>query len=252
MIEGYLTVDGVRAYYRRARGDGVPVVYCDGNPAHSEDWLPFMQRDARPSIAIDMPGLRRSCTSGRFASPASAIDAPSPTARHSTNGRSSDHGTTSAPPQLRPEPRSVGDSSMDQGDNRDRSAAHRSAHESAPIVLPSSRREPALIASECCPPTTLAPISTGTGRPTWQTTWRGEDPQPADPERPIVERDEEFVGFVIADTNRRARVSAVACPGSSHLSLASWDDGSNEDASGGASRDRTADLLPANRHRSGV
>lgn len=41
-------------------------------------------------------------------------------------------------------------------------------------------------------------------RPTRQTVWPGEDPQPAEAERPIVNRDEEFVAFIIADVNRRA------------------------------------------------
>jgi hypothetical protein len=41
-------------------------------------------------------------------------------------------------------------------------------------------------------------------RPTRQTAWPGEDAEPAEAERPIVNRDEEFVAFVIADVNRRA------------------------------------------------
>lgn len=45
-------------------------------------------------------------------------------------------------------------------------------------------------------------------RPTRQTAWPGEDIQPADAERPIVNRDEEFVAFVIADVNRRAQTEA--------------------------------------------
>jgi pimeloyl-ACP methyl ester carboxylesterase len=57
--EAEVTVDGVRTFYRRVPGDGVPVVYCHGNPTHGEDWLPFMQRGG-PSIAIDMPGWGRS------------------------------------------------------------------------------------------------------------------------------------------------------------------------------------------------
>ncbi len=57
--EAELKVDGVKAFYRRVPGDGTPVVYCHGNPTHSEDWLPFMERGG-PSIAIDMPGWGRS------------------------------------------------------------------------------------------------------------------------------------------------------------------------------------------------
>jgi pimeloyl-ACP methyl ester carboxylesterase len=54
-----LVVDGVRVFYRRVPGDGVPVVYCHGNPTHSEDWLPFLERGG-PAVAIDMPGWGRS------------------------------------------------------------------------------------------------------------------------------------------------------------------------------------------------
>jgi pimeloyl-ACP methyl ester carboxylesterase len=57
--ENELTVDRVRVFYRRVAGEGTPTVYCHGNPTHSEDWLPFMERGG-PSIAIDMPGWGRS------------------------------------------------------------------------------------------------------------------------------------------------------------------------------------------------
>jgi pimeloyl-ACP methyl ester carboxylesterase len=57
--ERELVLDGVRVFYRRVDGDGVPVVYCHGNPSHGEDWVPFMERGG-PSIAIDMPGWGRS------------------------------------------------------------------------------------------------------------------------------------------------------------------------------------------------
>ena len=57
--EKELAVDGVRVFYRQVAGDGTPTVYCHGNPTHSEEWLPFMER-AGPSIAIDMPGWGRS------------------------------------------------------------------------------------------------------------------------------------------------------------------------------------------------
>jgi pimeloyl-ACP methyl ester carboxylesterase len=52
-------LDGIEVFYRRVPGEGTPVVYCHGNPTHSEEWLPFMQRGG-PSIAIDMPGWGRS------------------------------------------------------------------------------------------------------------------------------------------------------------------------------------------------
>lgn len=52
-------VDGVRIFARRVEGDGTPVVYCHGNPTHSDDWLPFLERGGA-AIAIDMPGWGRS------------------------------------------------------------------------------------------------------------------------------------------------------------------------------------------------
>jgi pimeloyl-ACP methyl ester carboxylesterase len=54
-----LVVDGVRVFYRRVPGDGVPTVYCHGNPTHGEDWLPFLERGGA-AIAVDMPGWGRS------------------------------------------------------------------------------------------------------------------------------------------------------------------------------------------------
>ncbi len=58
--EGELTLDGVRVFYRRVGGEGTPTVYCHGNPTHGEDWVPFMERQAGPALAIDMPGWGRS------------------------------------------------------------------------------------------------------------------------------------------------------------------------------------------------
>jgi pimeloyl-ACP methyl ester carboxylesterase len=57
--EGELRRDGVRVFYRRVAGEGTPTVNCHGNPSHSEDWVPFMERGG-PSIAFDMPGWGRS------------------------------------------------------------------------------------------------------------------------------------------------------------------------------------------------
>lgn len=57
--EGELVLDGVKVFYRRVLGEGTPVVYCHGNPTHSADWVPFMERGG-PSVAIDMPGWGRS------------------------------------------------------------------------------------------------------------------------------------------------------------------------------------------------
>jgi pimeloyl-ACP methyl ester carboxylesterase len=57
--EAELSIDGIRAFYRRVGGEGTPTLYCHGNPTHGEDWLPFMKRGG-PAIAIDMPGWGRS------------------------------------------------------------------------------------------------------------------------------------------------------------------------------------------------
>lgn len=57
--EAELVVGGVRTFYRRVPGEGTPTVYCHGNPTHSAEWLPFLERGG-PAIAIDMPGWGRS------------------------------------------------------------------------------------------------------------------------------------------------------------------------------------------------
>ncbi|MEX2108012.1 MAG: alpha/beta hydrolase [Solirubrobacterales bacterium] len=57
--EAELVLDGVKVFYRRVPGEGTPTVYFHGNPTHSEDWLPFMERGG-PAVAIDMPGWGRS------------------------------------------------------------------------------------------------------------------------------------------------------------------------------------------------
>lgn len=57
--EAEIVVDGVRVFYRRVPGEGTPTVYCHGNPTHSEDWLPFIERGG-PAVAIDMPRWGRS------------------------------------------------------------------------------------------------------------------------------------------------------------------------------------------------
>lgn len=45
-------------------------------------------------------------------------------------------------------------------------------------------------------------------RPTRQTAWPGEEAEPAPVETAIINRDEDFVAFVIADVNRRAEAEA--------------------------------------------
>jgi pimeloyl-ACP methyl ester carboxylesterase len=57
--EDELRIDGVRVFYRRVAGEGTPTVYCHGNPSHSREWVPFLERGG-PAIAIDMPGWGRS------------------------------------------------------------------------------------------------------------------------------------------------------------------------------------------------
>ncbi len=57
--ERELVLDGIRVFYRQVPGEGTPTVYCHGNPTHSQDWMPFLER-AGPAIAIDMPGWGRS------------------------------------------------------------------------------------------------------------------------------------------------------------------------------------------------
>jgi pimeloyl-ACP methyl ester carboxylesterase len=58
--EHELVLDGVRVFYRRVPGEGVPVVYCHGNPTHGEEAVSLLERAGGPSIAIDMPGWGRS------------------------------------------------------------------------------------------------------------------------------------------------------------------------------------------------
>jgi len=58
--EATVVVDGVRVFSRRTGGDGAPVLFVHGNPTHSEDWLPFLERLDRPAVALDLPGWGRS------------------------------------------------------------------------------------------------------------------------------------------------------------------------------------------------
>ncbi|MGC1853243.1 MAG: alpha/beta hydrolase [Solirubrobacterales bacterium] len=57
--ERELVLDGIRVFYRRVPGEGTPLVYCHGNPTHSEEAIPLLQANG-PGIAIDMPGWGRS------------------------------------------------------------------------------------------------------------------------------------------------------------------------------------------------
>jgi pimeloyl-ACP methyl ester carboxylesterase len=58
--EATVSVDGVRAFLRRVAGDGIPTVYVHGNPTHSGDWVPFMERMSGPALAPDLPGWGQS------------------------------------------------------------------------------------------------------------------------------------------------------------------------------------------------
>ena len=53
-------VDGVSTFFRRLPGEGPPVVFAHGNPTHSEDWQPFLERMSGPALAFDYPGWGRS------------------------------------------------------------------------------------------------------------------------------------------------------------------------------------------------
>ena len=38
-------------------GEGPPAVSCHGDPTHSEDWVPLLERMRGPALALDLPGL---------------------------------------------------------------------------------------------------------------------------------------------------------------------------------------------------
>ena len=46
----------MRTFFRRVGGEGPPAVFVHGNPTHSEDWLPFLERLDGPALALDLPG----------------------------------------------------------------------------------------------------------------------------------------------------------------------------------------------------
>jgi pimeloyl-ACP methyl ester carboxylesterase len=57
---GTVMVDGASTFFRRVPGDGPPAVFIHGNPTHSEDWQPFLERSSGPALAFDLPGWGRS------------------------------------------------------------------------------------------------------------------------------------------------------------------------------------------------
>jgi pimeloyl-ACP methyl ester carboxylesterase len=57
---GTVEVDGVSTFFRRLPGEGPPALFVHGNPTHSEDWMPVLERMAGPALALDLPGWGRS------------------------------------------------------------------------------------------------------------------------------------------------------------------------------------------------
>jgi pimeloyl-ACP methyl ester carboxylesterase len=58
----------VATFFRRLPGEGPPAVLVHGNPTHSEDWAPILERMGGPALALDLPGWGRSARPypGRF------------------------------------------------------------------------------------------------------------------------------------------------------------------------------------------
>jgi pimeloyl-ACP methyl ester carboxylesterase len=57
---GTVVIDGVATFFRQLPGEGPPAVLVHGNPTHSEDWSPILERMRGPAIALDLPGWGRS------------------------------------------------------------------------------------------------------------------------------------------------------------------------------------------------
>ena len=57
---GTVMVAGVSTFFRRLPGEGPPVVFVHGNPSHSGDWEPFLERTNGSALAFDLPGWGRS------------------------------------------------------------------------------------------------------------------------------------------------------------------------------------------------
>jgi pimeloyl-ACP methyl ester carboxylesterase len=56
IFKRFVDVDGVRVFLRQVPGDGPVTVFAHGNPTHSGDWTPFLERIDGPAIAFDLPG----------------------------------------------------------------------------------------------------------------------------------------------------------------------------------------------------
>lgn len=58
--ERTVELDGIEIFLREVEGAGTPTVFVHGNPTHSADWIPFLERVEGPAIAFDLPGFGRS------------------------------------------------------------------------------------------------------------------------------------------------------------------------------------------------
>jgi pimeloyl-ACP methyl ester carboxylesterase len=64
--QGTVEVDGVETFLRRVAGEGPPTLFVHGNPTHSQDWVPFLERMEGAAVALDLPGWGRSERPPRF------------------------------------------------------------------------------------------------------------------------------------------------------------------------------------------
>lgn len=55
-----VSVDGIEIFLRHRPGEAPPAVFVHGNPTHSEDWVPILERMQGPVLAFDLPGFGRS------------------------------------------------------------------------------------------------------------------------------------------------------------------------------------------------
>ncbi len=53
-------LSGIETFLRRREGAGIPTLFVHGNPTHSADWLPFLERLEGPAIVLDLPNFGRS------------------------------------------------------------------------------------------------------------------------------------------------------------------------------------------------
>jgi pimeloyl-ACP methyl ester carboxylesterase len=58
--ERYVHVAGLETFVREVEGEGPPAVFVHGNPTHSFDWVPFLERMDGPALAYDLPCFGRS------------------------------------------------------------------------------------------------------------------------------------------------------------------------------------------------